>query len=269
MPAESNAIRVAVVGDNTIDRYLGGGDDADIDYVGGNAVNVAVQLSRRRTGVAYFGAVGADADGAIIEEALRRASLDVTGLVRLAGLSAVTRIRRTGTGDRVFESEEFGVTADYRPDAEAVMTISTARWVHLGMLPGAADLVRMMKARDPSLPISQDCSVSTGFRGLAVAFDSAGENETRAMELARTSTAGGAALAVVTMGARGAIAFDGTTWWQQDACPARVVDTTGAGDSFTAGFIDARLDGATVPEALAAGAEWAARTCEHLAGFPQ
>jgi fructoselysine 6-kinase len=89
------------------------------------------------------------------------------------------------------------------------------------------------------------------------------------MELALASTAGGAALAVVTMGARGAIAFDGTTWWQQDACPAQVVDTTGAGDSFTAGFIDARLDGATVSGALAAGAEWAARTCEHLAGFPQ
>jgi fructoselysine 6-kinase len=266
MPAESNAARVAVVGDNTIDRYLG---DGGMDYVGGNAVNVAVQLRRRRPGVAYFGAVGPDADGTIIEEALRRASLDLSGLVRLAGVSAVTRIRRTGTGDRVFESEEFGVTADYRPDAETVLAITTARWVHLGMLPAAADLVRVMRARDPGLPISQDCSVSAGFRGLAVAFDSAGENQTRAMELARASTAGGAALAVVTMGARGAIAFDGTTWWQQDACPAQVVDTTGAGDSFTAGFIDARLDGATVSGALAAGAEWAARTCEHLAGFPQ
>jgi fructoselysine 6-kinase len=266
MPAESNAARVAVVGDNTIDRYLG---DGGMDYVGGNAVNVAVQLRRRRPGVAYFGAVGPDADGTIIEEALRRASLDLSGLVRLAGVSAVTRIRRTGTGDRVFESEEFGVTADYRPDAEAVLAITTARWVHLGMLPGAADLVRMIRARDPGLPISQDCSVSAGFRGLAVAFDSAGENQTRAMELARASMAGGAALAVVTMGARGAIAFDGTTWWQQDACPAQVVDTTGAGDSFTAGFIDAHLDGATVSGALAAGAEWAARTCEHLAGFPQ
>jgi fructoselysine 6-kinase len=266
MPPRPNPARVAVVGDNTIDRYLG---DGSIDYVGGNAVNVAVQLRRRRSGVAYFGAVGRDRDGEIIEKALSHASVDVSGLVRLDGATALTTIRRTGTGDRVFESEDFGVTAEYHPDADAVLAISGARWVHLGMLPRAADLVRTLSERDPGLPISQDCSVSAGFGGLAVAFDSAGENPARAKELAHASIAGGATLGVVTMGSLGSVAFDGTTWWQQDAHAAQVVDTTGAGDSFTAGFIDARLDGATVAEALAAGAELAARTCEHVAGFPQ
>lgn len=266
MSTGGNAARVAVVGDNTIDRYLGEGG---VDYVGGNAVNVAVQLRRRRPGIAYFGAVGRDADGELVEEALRRASLDLSGLVRLEGATALTTIRLEGSGDRVFESEDFGVTAHYHPDAEAVAAIARAGWVHLGMLPDAATLVRALRERDPVLAISQDCSISAGFAGLSVAFDSAGENRGRADELARGSIAGGAALAVVTMGSLGSIAFDGTTWWQQDAHAARVVDTTGAGDSFSAGFIDARLGGADVGEALAAGAEWAARTCEHLAGFPQ
>ena len=266
MPTESRAARVAVVGDNTIDRYLGEGG---VDYVGGNAVNVAVQLRRRRPGVAYFGAVGQDRDGEIVEAALRRARLDLSGLVRLAGVTALTTIRLEGTGDRVFESEDFGVTADYHPDADAIAVIARARWVHLGMLPDAAALVRALRKRDPALRISQDCSISAGFDGLAVAFDSAGEDRARAEELARAAIAGGAALAVVTMGGLGSVAYDGTTWWRQNARPARVLDTTGAGDSFAAGFIDARLDGAAIHDALAAGAAWAARTCEHLAGFPQ
>lgn len=266
MSQGSAALGVAVVGDNTIDRYLG---DGGTDLVGGNAVNVAVQLRRRREGIAYFGAVGPDADGEIVEEALRQESLDLAGLVRLDGATAVTRIRRTATGDRVFESEDFGVTGDYHPEPEAIDVIASVRWVHVGMLPRAAELVRTLTRRDRSIAISQDCSVSCGYRSLAVAFDSAGESPARAEELARASTAGGAVLSVVTMGALGAIAFDGRTWWRQDAHPAQVVDTTGAGDSFTAGFIDARLDGASIPEALAAGAQWAAATCGHLAGFPQ
>jgi fructoselysine 6-kinase len=137
------------------------------------------------------------------------------------------------------------------------------------MLPRASELVAELVGRNPELTISQDCSVSAGHAALAVAFDSAGEDESHARLMAEAAIMGGAALAVVTLGALGAIAFDGVTRWRQDAHAAQVVDTTGAGDSFTAGFIDARLNAASVPDALCAGARLAAATCEHLAGFPQ
>lgn len=261
-----HSLRVVVVGDNTIDRYLGA---SNAQYVGGNAVNVAVQLGMRGDGVGYFGAIGPDADGETIAHALRGAELDLTGLVYLDGPSAVTEIRLTTTGERVFEREDFGVTAQYYPDTAVIERMTAARWVHIGMLPRSAELVDELVRRNPSMPISQDCSVAAGHRSLAVAFDSAGEDPARAESLARDAVAGGAALGVVTTGSLGAIAFDGTTWWQQDAHSARVTDTTGAGDSFTAGFIDARLNGASVQAALTAGARWAAATCGHLAGFPQ
>ncbi|MFT4221298.1 MAG: PfkB family carbohydrate kinase, partial [Microbacterium sp.] len=79
----------------------------------------------------------------------------------------------------------------------------------------------------------------------------------------------GASLAVATRGAAGAMAVRGAETWHCDAVATRVVDTTGAGDSFVAGFIAARLDGAHVPAALRAGARQAARTCSHRGGFPQ
>jgi len=81
--------------------------------------------------------------------------------------------------------------------------------------------------------------------------------------------AAGTRLVVCTHGADGATALgaDGR-WHEVDAVPVdRVVDTNGAGDGFVAGFVDATLDGAGVPEALAAAARHAAQvvTSEALA----
>ncbi|WP_235934191.1 PfkB family carbohydrate kinase, partial [Agromyces humi] len=163
---------IATVGDNTIDRYVG---DESARYTGGNAYNVAAQLAGRGRSVAYFGAVGADADGRTIARGLHRAGIDPVGLVTLAGPTAVTTIRVDG-GDRVFESEEFGVTADYFPSDAHLELLARARWVHVGMLPRADELRTRLAALDRGRPVvSQDCGVASGFSDLDVAFGSVGE----------------------------------------------------------------------------------------------
>ncbi|MEO8907404.1 MAG: PfkB family carbohydrate kinase [Microbacteriaceae bacterium] len=263
---DGKAPLIAVVGDNTIDRYLGA-DGADC--VGGNALNVAAQLGLAGERVEYFGAVGADPEGALIARGLSGTSVDASGLVVIAGETALTRIRLTSGGDRVFESECFGVTAEYFTAASALDDIAAADWVHIGMLPRAGELRQALLARNPVLAISQDCAVSSGHGGLAVAFESVGEEEADAKRHAIAALAAGARLAVITRGALGAVAYDGRTWWQQDAVPTQVLDTTGAGDSFIAGFIATSCLGASVQQALFQGAEWAAATCRHRAGYPQ
>ncbi len=50
--------------------------------------------------------------------------------------------------------------------------------------------------------------------------------------------------------------------------PARVVDTTGAGDALCAGFLAARLSGGSPPEALRLGVELAARAVERVGARP-
>ncbi|GAA2903537.1 carbohydrate kinase family protein [Microbacterium esteraromaticum] len=71
----------------------------------------------------------------------------------------------------------------------------------------------------------------------------------------RSRVAAGASLAVCTLGADGAVAIDSEgNAHRVSAAPVDVVDTNGAGDAFLAGVLDARLSGATVAQALSAGA---------------
>ena len=62
----------------------------------------------------------------------------------------------------------------------------------------------------------------------------------------------GASLVVKT-GARGAIGIEDGRRCESSAPQAEILDTTGAGDSFNAGYLLARQDGSTLPEALAVG----------------
>jgi len=261
---------IATVGDNTIDRYVG---DESARYAGGNAYNVAAQLGTAGRSVAYFGAVGDDANARTITRGLHRAGVNPAGLVTMAGRTAVTTIR-VDDGDRVFESEEFGVTADYFPSDAHLELLARARWVHIGMLPRAGELRTRLAAlgrraggsgRGPV--VSQDCAVASGFSDLDVAFGSVGESgDARAWAV--SALAGGARMAVVTRGAAGAIATDGGQWFDQPAIPTKVVDTTGAGDAFIGGFISARVEDAEMPAALERGAQWAAAACGHRGGWP-
>ncbi len=56
---------------------------------------------------------------------------------------------------------------------------------------------------------------------------------------------------VAKAGADGGLATDGTSFWQCAAAPAELVDTTGAGDNFDAGFLAGLLSGADLSACLA------------------
>jgi fructoselysine 6-kinase len=256
---------VAVVGDNCVDRYAGAESAA---YSGGNAFNVAVQLARTGTPVRYFGAVAADADAELVRDGLRANAVSTDDLVVLTGETAVTDVRVLPDGDRVFEREEFGVTADYRPSDDELAVIASADWVHVGMLPDA-DEFRARLAALGAGTVSQDCAVAEGLTDLDVAFLSAGEDGD-ADRLLDDTLAAGVPLVVVTRGADGSLARTAgrADAVRQHAVPAEVVDTTGAGDSFIAGFIAARLLDASLADALANGARTAAVTVGHRAGWP-
>jgi fructoselysine 6-kinase len=261
-------IRVATVGDNCIDRYLA----LRQSTVGGNAVNVGVQLVRLGLAAAYFGAVGDDAAGVRVLAALRDNGIDTAHTRVSKGRTAYTDIAFGDGGDRIIAYEEMGVCAGYRPDVSEVDRLLRFSHVHIGWLDDGGAVKQSLAAGGTS--VSQDLSVTSpapGRRaeGLAVAFASAGPSVGEGETLAARLVAEGARIAVVTCGAAGSLAFDGAITARTDARLVEVVDTLGAGDTFIAGFLAARLGRGSLQSSLEAGRDLAAATCRHLGGFPQ
>lgn len=254
----------ATVGDNTIDEYVGA---EELSFVGGNAVNVAVRIAELGGDVAYFGAVGRDERGDRVQAALTERGVGTEHLLRIAGTTSTSQVRVEPNGERHLSGEDFGTSADYRPTEAELGAMAARGVVHVGWTPFAGEVRAGLRRRGAL--VSQDCAVAEGFDNLDVAFCSTGVDEDAARAAAVDAIAGGARLVVVTRGAAGSIAFDGTRWWSQAAVPIDAVDTTGAGDSYIAGFLLIWGRVGSVADSMAAGAAAAAQTCQHRGGFRQ
>ena len=261
--------RFAIVGDNCVDRFQ---PPVGQSLVGGNAVNVAVQLALLGHTVYYFGAVGEDADGARTRSLLSQNGVKLDHLQMLPGTTAYTNIEITESGDRIFAFEDFGVCQDYRPNDTDFAALLTMDHVHIGWIADEGAARRRLAAA--GISVSQDISVNNdpvhlGIDGLRIAFGSAGEDRDKAGALMKQLLAKGAKLAVVTRGGEGSAATDGNEWAETGITPVGIVDTTGAGDSFIAGFLHAFIAGNGLQACIVSGRDNAARTCTHVGGFPQ
>ena len=86
--------------------------------------------------------------------------------------------------------------------------------------------------------------------------------------MARAARGPRLAWVVVTHGADGARAYDGSSELFAAAPPARPVDSTGAGDVFAAGLLEALTAGASMTAAMAHASAWGAATVELASSAP-
>ena len=261
----------ATVGDNCLDVYL---PPVGATLVGGSCLNVAIGLRAHGLGTAYLGAVGDDAGGRLVREALGRHGVGADGLRVVPGAStAVTELASKAGGERRIVREEYAVNDAYAPDEGEWEWLGGRRLVHASRTPGG--LERLLALGRRGVAVAYDFAYDPppdDLRGLDVAFapQDALAPGTEAEDAASDLRERGAACAVVTRGAQGALARDNGGLERVPAAPIeRVVDTCGAGDAFIAAFLAARLGGASTADALAAGARAGGAACCHLGAFPQ
>ncbi|WP_079037065.1 carbohydrate kinase family protein [Streptomyces silaceus] len=150
-----------------------------------------------------------------------------------------------------------------RATARAALAAARARGVPVSVDPASAgflaeaDVERFLSAVDGAetlLPSRGEAELLTGLPDPADA----------AVKLSRRFPA-----VVVTSGAEGAlVARDGELLGRAAAVPARVRDSTGAGDAFTGAFLAARLGGAELREAVTEGCHAGALAVEQVGGRP-
>jgi sugar/nucleoside kinase (ribokinase family) len=258
---------------------------------GGSAANTAAWLAYAGTTVDLLGVVGADPAG---EE--RVAELAAGGV----GCSRVVRSRTAATASVIVLTDgrhrtmitDRGANHELRPSDvdDALAALPDVAHVHLSgytlldETSRPAGLRALAAASSRGVPTSVDAASAAPLRAAGAFLDWAARadlllaNLDEAAALASTveddPMAVAAALAhrvrevVVKLGPGGAVWARGHDVRVVAARPARVVDTTGAGDAFAAGLLAARIAGAGVDAALAEAVRLGALAVGQLGGRP-
>ena len=243
---------------------------------GGSGANVAVWLARAGARAVLLGRVGDDAAGRGALAELREEAVEAR--------VAVDAQRPTGTCVVLVDPDgERSMLPDRGANAALAPAPLPADAAHVHVAgyslldPGArpAALAALAEARRLGCPASVDpasaaplaAAGAAAFLGWIGRVDLLLPNAHEAAVLSGLADPAAAARALaahadevgVTLGREGALWSDGRTVEHVAAVPARVVDTTGAGDAFAAGLLAARARGARRRDALEAGAALAAQ----------
>ena len=260
-------MNIVCVGDCGVDHYL----PSDKLLFGGITANFARHARRQfhpEDVVQIISAVGSDHGAELVLESLNNSGIDCH-ISKLKGATPVQYISVQPDGERKFVRYDAGVLNDFQIGDKEMQLIQTADLlvapVYLQIVGlfdelmsietsglTSIDFADFLQHPDFELLEKHIARIDIGFFGLSVVdTDTIGRIE----ELARQHDR----LFVVTLGADGSRAFQGDTRFD---CPAvkveNVIDTTGAGDAFAAGFLSRYSHGQDVFESLESGANLAA-----------
>jgi fructokinase len=294
---------IVVIGEAVADAFVLG-DASSVGELhlrvlpGGGPLNTAVALSRLNAPARYLGRLSGNPFGRLLREHLAASGVDLSAAVPAPEQATVALAALDDTGSAVYDFYSDG-TADWQWTAAELDPVRTgeADCVHTGSMalvrapggPHIEDLLAAVRSRttisiDPNLrtrfaPVADYHARLDHWLGLAHIFrlsdqDFAdlcpGESFASA---SKAWHAHGVRLAVLTLGAEGAVASLDGVRITQPAVPVEAVDTVGAGDSFTAGLLCwlgehghladrlARLGDDDVRQALAFASQVAAFTC--------
>jgi sugar/nucleoside kinase (ribokinase family) len=249
--------------------------------VGGSSAITACGLARLGLRVAHGGIVGDDLLGRCIADELRARGVDTSTIAVDPAIPTGATIV-LGKGDRRALLTATGTIDRLRAEDVPREVLPHVRHVHAGstaiqprLRPGLPAL--FSDARAAGVTSSFDTNWDPGGRwegidSLLASADIFFPNEREAVLISGESDPLDAAKALVTrahsagrseaaaplivavkLGAAGALAVRGDEALRLPADPAQVVDSTGAGDAFDAGFIRAFLDARPLAEMLALG----------------
>ncbi|MFP4273156.1 MAG: PfkB family carbohydrate kinase [Halothiobacillaceae bacterium] len=230
---------------------------------GGNAANLLAVLTQFGHQCHFAGTLGEDPDGRRIERDLTDRGIDISAARRIAGGHAPTSYILLNTRNGSRSIVHYRDLPEYGLDSFMDLALGEFDWLHFegrncDELDGMLALARSIVVDQPiSLEVEKERPGIDRLFGLAdIIFFSRVFARGRGFddpEVFLAAARGWAphAVLVLSWGDRGAYLCtqDGILHEPARTVP-EVVDTIGAGDTFIAGFIDARLNGRTLANAL-------------------
>ncbi len=232
---------------------------------GGSPFNVAIAIARLGTAAGFFGGLSSDFFGDMLRQALRDSGVDLTFVANTERPSTLAFVN-LDAGDARYAFFDQGSAGRMLTEADLPAFPRTVAGLHFGSFSLAAEpcgsaLEALMQREQTDRVISLDPNIRPTLihnrDGYLARLDRLVEMsdivrlsredlgwiapEASFEELAARWLARGARLVILTRGSEGATALAGKHAVSIPGVPTQVVDTVGAGDTFTAGFL-ARLD---------------------------
>lgn len=272
--------RILVIGELNVDLIVSGlpslpvlGQELLCDdfqmALGSSSAICASWLATLGATVDFWGKVGRDPYGEFVINELERCGVGTHGIIRDPTIRTGVTISLTYPHDRALLTYLGSIAALCLDDLDLGLLPgyhhlhSASIFLQRGLRPGLPALYRAAKEAGltTSLDSGWDPEKRWGYDlfGTLPYVDFFLPNEAEALHLTKTGTVEEAAIelsrlagtVVVKLGREGALARAGEQVWKVPGFKVEVVDTTGAGDAFNAGFLYAHLiEGRSMPEAL-------------------
>lgn len=236
-------------------------------HVGGKGANQAVAAARLGARVTLIGALGDDEWGGVVRAALAAEAIDLTELVTAprthTGVGVITVTPGGENTIVVAPGADHALTPDDMDRSAGPIADADVLLVQGEMRPETT-LKAMEIARNSNTFVLFNASpvgpLPEGFlrqvdmlvvnQGEAVELLGEGAREVGPAGLCRRLASLGPEKVVLTLGAEGALHFNGTELEHAEAFPMTSIDSTGAGDAFAAALGVLRAEGARLKDAV-------------------
>jgi ribokinase len=239
-------------------------------YVGGGAALFTLGLGKLGLHPVFQGTIGDDCYGRLIMEEFKQKNVDNSLLTISDKNKTGISLSFTNEKDRSFLTYR-GTNDEIDIETVQLEHVKEARHIHVTGYSGSKNHIRYLnllkKVKEEDITVSLDVGWDdTGewYQGIYELFpyiDVLFMNETEAIHYGRKDCALEAiadfsnycSLVVAKLGKNGSIAITGGKEYAAKPYKVTALDTTGAGDSFNAGFISAFIKGKTIEECLKYG----------------
>lgn len=255
------------VGDNVADYY----PEEKKVYAGGGAFNTAVIAKRLGARAAYHGAFGTDENAKFLFDTLKKEKVAYPVNDIRKGRNAVSIIKKEGSR-AVVEAVDKGVYKNLKINKNVLEIIKNSKIVHSNIYSYFEDYLTKLHYKTK---LSFDFSylrnknyIEDIISKVDIAFFSESKKEENPEEFLEWISKQGVEAAVLTLGEKGVLMKLGDQLIKEKPLPVDAVDTLGAGDAFTAGFLTylTKVEN-DYQKALAEGLKTAAKYCKVRGGL--
>ncbi|MCK9170140.1 MAG: PfkB family carbohydrate kinase [Treponema sp.] len=240
-------------------------------FAGGNSLNQTIRFKQSGHESAFVGALGTDKAGDRIEDLLRKYSVDISHMYRMEGNTACNQIIDDDNGERT------GVAGAWHSGVYDTFVLHETDWQYIADFDiwathanGPNYEQALVHKRNTNFLTVDFLHFSTyellekGLESVDIAYFGGVRNQLEELTAISKHYKG---IIVLTLGAEGSVAVkDGVTYWQNALPVEKVVDTTGCGDAFQAGFSAEYYLTHDIEKSLAAGAALGRSAALHYGG---